>query len=203
MPKDQEVNPLLIDGVLTPELVDADSIEPHPDNPNNGDEEAVSESMEINGIYRTIYVQRSTRRIVGGHTTWAAQVGLGATKVAVTFLDIDDDTALRILAVDNAAARAARMDQHAELRMLEKIAARPKALLGTAYTDRDLERLRKLAEITPNYDSIHDKPEGWPTLFLCVPKHLKEAFYEMTDEALGDHERLELLLRLAGWRDPR
>jgi hypothetical protein len=190
MPKDQEVNPLLIDGVLTPELVDADSIEPHPDNPNNGDEEAVSESMEINGIYRTIYVQRSTRRIVGGHTTWAAQVGLGATKVAVTFLDIDDDTALRILAVDNAAARAARMDQHAELRMLEKIAARPKALLGTA-------------EITPNYDSIHDKPEGWPTLFLCVPKHLKEAFYEMTDEALGDHERLELLLRLAGWRDPR
>lgn len=195
-------NPYVIDGVLTPEMVPLDSLLPHPDNPNNGDEDAVAESMEINGVYRPIYAQRSTRYVIGGHTTWASQARLGVTEVPVILLDIDDETALRILAVDNAAARLARMDQHAELQMLEKLAARPRALLGTAYGTRDLEQLRKMAEIRPNFDSITDtKPEGWPTLFLCVPRHLKEAFYEMTDEALGDHERLELLLRMAGWKD--
>lgn len=190
-------NLYVLDGVLEPEMVDADSLRPHPDNPNNGDEEVVSESLEINGMYRQIIVQRSTRYILAGHTTWNSAIGLGAEQVPAVLLDVDDDTALRILAVDNESARRGWMDHSAELRLLEKVKASDGRLLGTGSTEKDLERLRAMDD-TPTRFTDH---ASWPTLTLRIPPVLKNAFYETTEGAVSDHDRLEMLLRLAGWQE--
>ena len=45
-------------------LVPVDEVQPHPNNWNNGDTEAIAESIEVNGMYRPLYAQRSTRYIV-------------------------------------------------------------------------------------------------------------------------------------------
>lgn len=58
-----------------------------------------------------------------------------------------------------------------------------------------MEQLQTILDMTPDY-SDH---ASWPTITLTVPPHIKNAFYRFTDKAITDHERLEMLLRLAGW----
>ena len=48
-------------------LVGVHSLKPHPKNPNQGDLGAVHESIETNGFFGSIVVQRSTNIILVGH----------------------------------------------------------------------------------------------------------------------------------------
>lgn len=180
---------------LEPLMVDIDSVTQHPENPNNGDVDLIAESIEVNGMYRPLYVQRSTSHIIAGNTTWEACKSLGADQVPVVFLDYDDDSARRVLMADNRLARLAVMDPAAELSMLERI-AETDSLLGSGYIEADLKALRRLAE-------IHDDQADfamWPVITVRVPPHVRKAYMQMTDVAVGDRERFELLLRLAGWK---
>lgn len=184
---------------LEPFLVDIDSISQHPENPNNGDVEVVIESIEVNGMYRPLQNQASTGHIVAGNTTWEACKILGASIVPSVALDIDDDHARRIVLVDNAAAQMARLDPAAEQEMLHRLVANQqgdlRALLGTGYNERHLERIEKLNSTPLNLDV----PPNWPTLSIQLPAPLIAAFRNLTDEADTDRDRFELLLRMAGW----
>lgn len=120
---------------LEPLLTDAGEVRPHERNPRNGDLEAIAESIRVNGLYRPIYAQRSTGRILAGNHTYAASLELGATRLPVVWLDVDDEAALRVMAVDNRAADLGTYDEPLLLELLQDLAATDLSLLGTGYDD--------------------------------------------------------------------
>lgn len=180
---------------LDPLLRDIETIGQYPKNPRAGDIAAIAESMEINGMYRPVYVQKSTGHILAGNHTYAAALSLGATKIPVVELDVDDNTAARIVLADNRTADLGEYDTSQLVELLELVGIED-SLLGTGYNAFDLEALKALADMEPDY-SDH---ASWPTITLTVPPHLKNAFYDFTEHAVSDHERLEMLLTMAGWK---
>jgi len=128
-------------------LEDIGALAPHPDNPRNGDLDTISESILTNGLYRPVYAQRSTGMILAGNHTYAAALGLGATKLPVVWLDVDNMLARRILLGDNRIADLGSYDQAQLLDVLHLVQA-DDGLLGTGYLDEDVVRIEALlAEI--------------------------------------------------------
>lgn len=117
-------------------LVDIADLSPHPDNPSNGDMEAVAESIEISGMYRPVYAQRSTGFVLGGNTTYSACLYLGAELIPVVWLDVDGETAVRIMLGDNQIARLALVDQALLAPALDALLSTELKLLGTGYAER-------------------------------------------------------------------
>lgn len=175
-------------------LVDIDGVQCHPENYNNGDVDAITASIETNGMYNVIKVQTSTGYIVAGNHTWMACKALGAEKVPAVMLDITDEQARRMLIGDNWIAGLAVPDNGQMLALIERINAES-GLYGTGVQEHDLETLRALTQMT----NEHDEFGQWPTICVTVPPATKKAYYEMTEAAVGDRERLELIMRLAGW----
>jgi ParB-like chromosome segregation protein Spo0J len=135
-------------------MVPKDSIQPHPDNDNNGDVDELVTSVLTNGCYRPIYVQERTGYILAGHTLYSALLELGALMVPVLYVD-DDGTPYsgeRILLTDNQIARLARRDDSATLALLSQIEDAGQDLAGTGFNERDIENLRQIAD----YDLKHD-----------------------------------------------
>lgn len=180
---------------LEPLMRRIDDVQQHPENYNCGDTEALSESIMASGMYRPIYVQKSTGYIVAGNHTWMACKELGAEQIPMVMLDVNDTTARRIMVADNRIASLARPDNGQLLALLDRITAEDQSLMGTGFKDFDLEALRKLADIPVE----HDEFGQWPTLSFQVPPATKRAFMEMTEVAGGDRERFELMMRMAGW----
>jgi|SRR6478609_721625 len=136
---------------LTYVLEPIDAVRQHPDNPNNGDDEEVAVSMEMNGVYKGVTAQRSTGYILEGHTRYVALKRLNSEHIYVSWLDVDDATALRILLVDNESARKAWIDKIMLGEILEQIAADDPivGLLGTGYDMAYLENLRDMQMDSP------------------------------------------------------
>lgn len=179
---------------VVPMLVPIDSVTQHPSNWNNGDVEAIIESIEISGMYRPIFVQQSSGYIIAGNHTWLACKMLDAEQIPVVYLDVDDTTALRILVADNRIASLAQPDDSALVAVLNRL-AETDSLMGTGYTTADHDALKALAQMPLDYEDFAQ----WPTMCFQVPPHVRQAFLRLTDVAGGDRERFELVLRLAGW----
>ena len=120
--------------------VDINSVHAHPRNVRQGDIGAISTSLTAHGQYKPILVQRSTNFIIAGNHTWKAAQHLGWDKVAVQYLDIDDDKALRILLADNRATDLATYDEHALAQVLSEY-ARSYDMTGLLWDQDDLDDL--------------------------------------------------------------
>lgn len=136
---------------LDPLLTDIGEVRPHPDNARNGDVDAIAESMRQNGVYRPIIAQRSTGYVLAGNHQYAALMSMGSAKAAVVFVDVDKDEARRIMLADNRTADLGGYDDGLLLRILAETAQTDAGLLGTGYTDDDLDSL--LARVN---DPLHD-----------------------------------------------
>lgn len=180
---------------LQPLMVAIDDVERHPENYNNGAMEEIEESIEINGMFRPIYVQTSTGYIIAGNHTWEVCKKMLADMIPVVYLDVDDSEALRIMLADNEIARLAMPDNAALLATLHRLDAETGTIQGTGKTPRDLEALEHLAEIANEYDEFAQ----WPTISVQVPPHVRRAYLNLTKEADSDRDKFELLLRFAGW----
>lgn len=127
------------------QAVPIDSLTPHPRNPNDGDPDAIAESLEVNGQYRAIVVWHRDQGpdvILAGNTTYAAALQLGWQQLAADPIYADTEAeALRILLADNRTARLARMNTADELALLEELDALV-GLSGTGYYPDSLEDLR-------------------------------------------------------------
>lgn len=88
-------------------LVDVRKINPHPDNPNEGDIPAIAVSLDHYGQVRPILVQKSTGFIVAGNHTYKAARLLGWQYVAAVVTDMDEADALKYLLADNQIAKRA------------------------------------------------------------------------------------------------
>lgn len=113
----------------------------HPRNVRQGDVGAICESLEKNGQYRPIVVQTSTGHILAGNHTFLAAKSLGWKEIAATFIDCDDESALRILLVDNRANDLAMYDDRALAEVLKELQASDFGLDGSLFTGDDLDDL--------------------------------------------------------------
>jgi hypothetical protein len=128
-------------GELSVIYVNVDEIDPHPDNANKGDLDAIKESIRVNGYYAPIVVQSSTGYILAGNHRYRAAKDLGHAAVPVIYLDVDDEAAKRIMFADNRTTRLGHDDDALLAALLEEIGDSDTGLLGTGYTHADLQTL--------------------------------------------------------------
>ena len=129
------------------ETVPIDSLKTHPRNPREGDIGAIHESINNNGFYGSVLAQQSTGYILAGNHRWQAMLQAGATEIPVTWIDIDDDHALRILLADNRTNDLATYNDNELSNLLEELAQTTGTLAGTGFDGDDLDDL--LTTFTP------------------------------------------------------
>jgi DNA modification methylase len=112
----------------------------HPANPRQGDVGAICESIEANGWFGVVTVQRSSGHILDGNHRHRAMSMLGRDKIGVSWVDVDDATALRILLAANRTGDLATYDDPVLADILQSIAAND-TLVGTGYDGDDLDNL--------------------------------------------------------------
>ncbi|KUL23295.1 ParB/RepB/Spo0J family partition protein [Streptomyces regalis] len=117
-------------------------LSPYHRNPRNGDLDSIAESLSVNGQYRPIVVNRGSltgrpNEILAGNHTFKAAKRLGWTDIAVTFLDVDDDAAAKIVIVDNRTSDLAGYDTA----LLADILTGLPNLQGTGYDQEQLDEL--------------------------------------------------------------
>ena len=120
--------------------VPIDSVAEHPKNPNRNEVERISESIEQNGFYGTILVQKSTGFILAGNHRHRAAKEAGLTEIPVTFLDVPDDQAAKIMIADNRIAEFGRRDESALADLLKELDGES-GIEGTGYQEVELEQL--------------------------------------------------------------
>lgn len=124
------------------ETVDPRTLVPHPENPRRGDVAGVTRSIRDNGWWGVVIAQRSTGRILAGHTRTAAAIEAGLESVPVFWLDVDDDGARRVLLADNRWADVATYDPAGLAALLGSLDA--DALGSVGYTIEDLRAVESL-----------------------------------------------------------
>lgn len=192
--------------------ISVDAITEHPDNPNEGDIGAISESMDAHGFLGAILVQRSTGRVLAGNHRYRTAVLKGASTIPGFWLDVDDDSASRILAVDNRTSQLATFDNAKLLQLLAGAAISPRGLEGTGYDGDDLDHLVKIVqggyqgEGGGGDDDVDDAADklaqaGWPVIHVAVPRDIRERWDKLMldghDNGTREHERVGLIVTLA------
>lgn len=129
-------------------------LKPHPDNPRNGDIDAIVASLRKNGLYRPIVTTRDGTILAGNHTYMAAgQIGMDSLSAVVLDLDPFSDEALRIMLADNRTADLGRYDDGILFKLMETLNQSDDGLDGTGYTNDDFSHL--LIEDPPlDFDEI-------------------------------------------------
>lgn len=145
--------------------VPIDSIEPHPDNPNEGDVGAISESVDAldGAFYNIVFVQKSSGRIIAGEHRWRTLKARGSDVAPVVFLDVTDEQALRIMIGDNEIPRRrsrAREDLLGQL-LVDLAQQSDAGLLGTGFDDADLDLLLAQA-VAPHAFDPNAEWDGMP-----------------------------------------
>jgi ParB-like chromosome segregation protein Spo0J len=138
------------------EMVSVHTLEQHPENPNNGDIDALVESIRTNGFYQPIVVQLSSRHIIAGNHRYVAALRIGMAEVPVVWRDVDNEAAKRIMLADNRVAELAYRDEAQLADLMESLFATDAGLTGTGYMASDMHDLLAL---------IHDplSPEDFAT----------------------------------------
>lgn len=139
---------------LRPLLVDVAALKPYRDNPRRGDLDAIAASLEANGQFRPIVANRGTKKgasvrgeiLAGNHTFQAATEVLGWDRIAVTWVNVDDDQARRIVLADNRIGDLAGYDDRQLANLLEATAKGDAGLDGTGFDDGDLTGLLEKLE---------------------------------------------------------
>lgn len=101
---------------------------------------AIYQSIEANGFYGAIVAQRSTGYILAGNHRYKAAVEAGAKSVPVIWVDVDDETAVRVLLADNRTNDVASYDNAVLAEILTELANGP-GLEGTGYDGDDLDQI--------------------------------------------------------------
>lgn len=123
-------------------LVPIDQVQQHPDNPNNGDDENLVESIKVNGFVTAITADAKTGYIIAGNTRYRALHALGATEIPVLWVDHWEGTdSVRYLIGDNASGRRAVMDDAAALAILTELRETEIGLIGTSISEAQYEAM--------------------------------------------------------------
>jgi len=133
--------------------VDVEEIRQHPSNANNGDIDAIEESIMVNGFYAPLFVQRSTGYIIAGNSRYAAALGVGLLQLPVIYFDVTDTQALRMMLVDNESARKGFNDESQLAAVLAQLAESEIGLRGSGFEEEDLRKLTRDLDLPLDFDA--------------------------------------------------
>jgi len=138
-----------------PQNLPIDSLRSHPSNPRKGNVKKIVESIQANGFYGAIVVQKSTMMILVGNHRWMAAKECGMTTIPAIVVDVDDLAAKKILLADNRTSDFAIYDTDELSRLLRDIIS-DDSLLGTGFDANDLDKL--IADVTdaPNAKRVRN-----------------------------------------------
>lgn len=147
------------------QLVDIDSVRPHPQNPREGDVGMIHESIEANGFFGALIVQKSTGHIIVGSHRWKAAKLRKLAKLPALIVDVDDALALRIMLAENRANDLASYNSAALADLLKDLNASEAGLEGTLFTVDELDELLKELQATTRFGqeppAAVPKLDGW------------------------------------------
>jgi ParB-like chromosome segregation protein Spo0J len=112
-------------------------LQPYRRNPRRGNLALLRESLAAHGQYRPLVVNRRTMEVLAGNHTFAAALDLGWEELAVTYVDVDEEEAARIVLVDNRSNDQAGYDEA----MLAELLASLPTLDATGYDSGELDAL--------------------------------------------------------------
>lgn len=138
----------------------------HPDNPRRGDVGAIAASIEANGFYGAIIVQKATNRVLAGNHRLQALLAQGQTHAPAIFVDCDDETARRILLADNRTNDLAGYDDEALAKLLQGLPSLEGTGFDTASLDKllaDVARGSEARDATPKIDQAAELQAKWKT----------------------------------------
>lgn len=145
-------------------------------NPRLGNVDLIAESLKTYGQYRSIVVNKGTKTnrpnevLVGNHTLQAAKA-IGLDELLCKVIDVDDQTAARIVLVDNSTSDMATYDD--EL-LLELLSSLEYDLTGTGFTDVDIDDLLVSTE-----EEIEAVPVNTPQIERFANTTMKAMFVEL------------------------
>jgi ParB-like chromosome segregation protein Spo0J len=128
------------------EIVEIDRLSQHPENPRRGTVSVIVESIREHGQYRPIVAQRSTGHVLAGNHTLIAAREAGMDEIAVSWIDVSDEEARRIMLVDNRASDLGTYDDAALVSLLRATESDFGDLIGTGYDDAALDDLIAIGE---------------------------------------------------------
>jgi ParB-like chromosome segregation protein Spo0J len=138
------------------EIVEITSLKPYPKNPRRGDVEEIAKSLEVNGQYKPIVVNKRDSMILAGNHTWRAARSLGWTHIAVSFVDVDDYGAQKIVLADN---RTSDMSSYDDSKLLDLLQSLP-TLDGTGFNEVDIDQLQTLIDGTGEFEAPNKDRTG-------------------------------------------
>ena len=116
------------------------TLESYPTNPRRGDIEAIAQSLKAHGQYRPIVVQYGTNFILAGNHTYKAAKKLGWKKIKITYIEVDEESARRIVLADNRLTDLATYNEP----LLKSLLTTLPELEGTGFTQAEVETLDRL-----------------------------------------------------------
>ena len=116
------------------------TLKPYPNNPRKGDINLIAKSLETYGQYKPITINKRTNEILAGNHTAQAARKLGWTTIQAVYVDADENTAAKIVLMDNKTSDAGEYDDATLLGLLDGLGD----LVATGYTDKDLKELQSL-----------------------------------------------------------
>lgn len=152
----------LVAGQRYVEAEPIDSVEPHPDNVNEGDVGAIVESLDEHGFFGAIMVQESTRRIIYGEHRWRAAMARNADTLPMFFVDVDDDEARRMALVDNETTRKGHNRPDDLAALLVEMERSERGLAGTGFDGDDLGALLEDLERAGATIPVREHERGAP-----------------------------------------
>jgi ParB-like chromosome segregation protein Spo0J len=121
--------------------VGVEELRPWPGNPRRGDLGKIRESIAAHGVYKPLLIQESSGLIMAGNNVWFVAREMGIQNIGVLYLDVDDETARKIVLVDNRSSDSGGYDDGLLREMLEGLGD----YAGTGYTREDVRALLSAA----------------------------------------------------------
>lgn len=187
---------------LHPLLVAVSDLNMYDRNPRRGKVDAIRESLSTNGQYRPVVANKPTGQVLAGNHTLQAAQELGWTHIATTWVDVDEETAARIVLVDNRSNDIATYDDA----VLAELLASLDSLEGTGYAPDDLSDLQELLNDASWADGPADGSQAkdenfWPKIALQVSPDTFDAWHAALNaqEGASDVDKLEAHLRQYGF----
>lgn len=137
----------------------------YPGNARRGDIDLIAESLSKLGQYKPIVINKDGTILAGNHTVMAAQ-RLGWETIDVHRVDVDDDTAKRIVIVDNKANDQSTYDVEDLVNLLTELPT----LEATGFTRDEVDQLlESLDDIDADIPErpAEPTPEGFNLLVEC------------------------------------
>lgn len=158
------------------------------DNARKGNVKMIAESLTVNGQFKPIVVNLGTHtgvknEVLAGNHTLAAAESLGWDAIDAVFVDVDRESAVRIVIADNRSNDLATYDNDALLSLLHELPD----LDGTGWSETDLDGL--LEDVTGVEDA--DDAEG-----DTREQNFGEQF-EVVVECDSEFHQQEILIKLS------